>query len=567
MTYYDVNNVNPAADLEPAMGFQTDEMFKPPMDQDLDSMMEGMDIPFVDDDAFYDTMELPMMRGAVSAPFVSSTASGFAQQLPHLEGGDKDKSVALYNHVCDTCRFLKDEKCRFYVCRSGFNAVPLGSQEFDELLVGLCVNELGFMLSGTSMKTVKDFLSPVIRQNAEMASVGTRIVYSAGRYYYKFDDRTVLQIADGSFYNGVSEGVYFTDTSCFKSQVMPDFDSPATALPELVKAAFNVHSEDLLRFLAHLCCFFMPHISVPFLILNGGRGTFKTTCTKKIISITDPNNSDVAAMPRDEQGLTALLAGKYIVGLDNIGKLSRKESDKLCIACTGGSDPQRQYYTNAELLNVPLKCNIILNGIGTLITRTDLADRSNVIYCNKVKGNLPDRQVWAEFESMKPKILGAIFNTIRLGLPMVDTVLEGYTPLPRMAGFAEHGAAFIQAMGLDPIQFVKEYSAACSAFIGDSAEQDEFYSLIKEFLVNRSGYYQGTAQKLLEDLQNYAGCKRLPFEKMSPSSLSRRLNESKDDLNKMDVAVNIKKDTPKSITLQLKTAAAQQTAVPADNEN
>lgn len=560
MTYYDVN---PAADLEPAMGFQTDEMFKPPMDYDPDCA----DIPFEDDGTFYDAMEPPMMCDGSADPFTNRQPSSISQQLPHLAGGDKDKSVALYNYVSETCRFLKDEKCRFYVCCSGFNAVPLGSQEFDELLTALCVNELGMMPGSTTISTVKQVLIPIIKMHAVEASVGRRAVYSGGRYYYKFDDHTVLQIADGQFYSGVSEGVYFAATSGFKSQVMPDFSTPATELPGLVEKAFNVYYGDLLRFLAHLCCFFMPHISVPFLILNGGRGTFKTTCTKKIISTIDPNSSDVAAMPRDEQGLTALLAGKYIVGLDNIGKLSRKESDKLCIACTGGSDPQRQYYTNAELLNVPLKCNIILNGIGTLITRTDLADRSNVIYCNKVKGNLPDRQVWAEFESMKPKILGAIFNTIRLGLPMVDTVLKGYTPLPRMAGFAEHGAAFIQAMGLDPIQFVKEYSAACSAFIGDSAEQDEFYSLIKEFLVNRSGYYQGTAQKLLEDLQNYAGCKRLPFEKMSPSSLSRRLNESKDDLNKMDVAVNIKKDTPKSITLQLKTAAAQQTAVPADNEN
>lgn len=127
MTYYDAKNVNPAADLESAMDFQTGEMFMPPMDQDLDSMMEGMDIPFVDDDAFYDTLKPPMMCGDGYAPFVSSTASGFAQQFPHLEGGDKDKSVALYNHVCKTCRFLKDEKGKLYVHRSGFNAVLLGS--------------------------------------------------------------------------------------------------------------------------------------------------------------------------------------------------------------------------------------------------------------------------------------------------------------------------------------------------------------------------------------------------------------------------------------------------------
>ena len=563
MTNYDINTVDPAADLESAMDFQTGEMFIPPMDHDLDCA----DIPFEDDGTYFDPMEPPMMCGEVSATFVSSTASGFAQQFPHLEGGDKDKSVALYNHIVQHYHFVSDNKGRYYASRSGFKAVPVDSTEYDELLNFICVNELGMMMSSSTLTTVKDSLLPIIKTHSSPALVGIRSVYHNGVYYYRLNDTTVLQIADGNFYSGVSPdaGVYFTGSRTFQNQVMPDFDSPATALPELVKAVFNVDPEEMLRYLAHLCCFFMPHISVPLLVLNGGHGTAKSTAAKMIMDLVDPSTVDVTTMPKDEQGLTALLAGKYIVGLDNIGKLSRKESDKLCIACTGGNDPQRQYYTNADLLSVPLKCNIILNGIGTLVTRPDLAERSNVIYFNRLKKRMTDSQVWEQFNAKKPKLLGSIFNTIRLGLPMVSTVLEGYTDLPRMAEFSTYGAAFIKAMGLDPIQFVKDYTASCSAFIGDCAEMDDFYLLVKEFLVNRGGYYKGTATHLLEDLKNYAGSKRMPFDNMSASSLSRRLHDGEDDLNQMDVAVNIKQDTPKSITLQLLNVTAQPTAAPAGN--
>ncbi len=567
MTYYDVNTVNPAADLESAMDFQTGEVFMPPMDQDLDSMMEGMDIPFVDDGVYYDTMEPPMMCGEVSAPFVSSTASGFAQQFPHHEGGDKDKSVALYNHIVQHYHFVSDNKGRYYASRSGFKAVPVDSTEYDELLNFICVNELGMMMSSSTLTTVKDSLLPIIKAQASPALVGIRSVYHNGVYYYRLNDTTVLQIADGNFYSGVSPdaGVYFTGSRTFQNQVMPYFNSPATALPDLVKAAFNVHSEDLLRFLAHLCCLFLPHIIVPIMVMSGGHGTAKTTNTKKIISLADPNLIGVVAMPKDEPGLTALLAGMELIGLDNVGKLSRKFSDKFCIACTGGYDPQRLYYTNADLLSVPLKCNIIINGIGTLITRPDLAERSNVIYYDKIGARLTDSQVWEQFNTMKPQLLGSIFNTFRIGLPMVESVLDDTAELPRMAEFAKYGAAFIKAMGLDPIQFVKEYSASCSAFIGDCAEMDDFYLLVKEFLVNRGGYYKGTATHLLEDLKNYAGSKRMPFDNMSASSLSRRLHDGEDDLNQMDVAVNIKQDTPKSITLQLLNVTAQPTVAPAGN--
>ena len=565
MTNHDINTVDPAADLESAMDFQIGEMFIPPMDHDLDCA----DIPFEDDGTYFDPMEPPMMCGDGSAPFVSSTASGFAQQLPHLEGGDKDKSVALYNHIVQHYHFVSDNKGRYYACRSGFKAVPVDSTEYDELLNSICVNELGMMMSSSTLTTVKDSLLPIIKTHSSPALVGIRSVYHNGVYYYRLNDTTVLQIAGGNFYSGVpaDAGVYFAGSRTFQNQVMPDFDSPATLLPELVKAVFNVDPEEMLRYLAHLCCFFMPHISVPLLVLNGGHGTAKSTAAKMIMDLVDPSTVDVTAMPKDEQGLTALLAGKYIVGLDNIGKLSRKESDKLCIACTGGYDPQRQYYTNADLLSVPLKCNIILNGIGTLVTRPDLAERSNVIYFNRLKKRMTDSQVWEQFNAKMPKLLGSIFNTIRLGLPMVSTVLEGYTDLPRMAEFSTYGAAFIKAMGLDPIQFVKDYTASCSAFVGDCAEMDDLYLLVKAFVTDRGGFYQEPAKTLLADLNNYAECKHKLIDKMTPSTLSRALNDAEDDLRRMGVSVTIKHDTPKSITLQLPTAAAQPTAAPVGNEN
>ncbi len=504
------------------------------------------DNPFGDYDADYEAMY-------DAAPVSTNEKTRHTINLPHLKGGDKDKSVTLFNHICENYHFVSDNMGRYYACRAGFKAVPIGSAEYDDLFNSICVKTLGTMMASSTITTVKDSLLPIIKEQSIPAMVGIRSIYHNGAYYYKFDDTTVLQIAEGNFYTGVSPdaGVYFMHSDTFKDQLMPDFNSPATALPGLVKATFNVHSEDLLRFLAHLCCFFLPHINIPIMVMSGGHGTAKTTNTKKIISLADPSHIDVVAMPKDEQGLTALLAGKELIGLDNIGKLSHKFSDKFCIACTGGFDPQRQYYTNANLLSIPLKCNIIINGIGTLITRPDLAERSNVIYYDKISTRLTDSQVWEQFNAMKPQLLGSIFNVLRIGLPLVDSVLNDTAELPRMAEFAKYGAAFIKAMGLDPIQFVNEYKASCAAFVGDCAEMDEFNSLLKGFLKDRGGYYCETATKLLDDLNHYANCNHKEIDTMIPTTLSRRINQNRDDLKSIGVLATIKSTVPKSITLRL----------------
>jgi hypothetical protein len=56
--------------------------------------------------------------------------------------------------------------------------------------------------------------------------------------------------------------------------------------------------------------------------------------------------------------------------------ISPETSDALCTIATGGGAAGRQLYTNGEEYIIKAHNPVMLNGIGAVITRSDLFDRA-----------------------------------------------------------------------------------------------------------------------------------------------------------------------------------------------
>jgi hypothetical protein len=85
---------------------------------------------------------------------------------------------------------------------------------------------------------------------------------------------------------------------------------------------------------------------------------------------------------------------------------------------------------------MPLARPIILNGIEDVITRPDLADRAIFVTLPHVQEERrrAEKEIWCDFESAQPHILGALLDAASHGLRALPKVrLE---QLPRMADFA-----------------------------------------------------------------------------------------------------------------------------------
>lgn len=449
-------------------------------------------------------------------------------QLPLIDSDER--KVKIFNNVASNCKLVISDDNKKYVIRNDTNKLlSFDNSDFD-CFVTEKAQELGELISPSTVTTIKSNFRTLFNKYAMKIPVANRIAFKDDTLYYAVSKDFTVAVKDNKIMKYKGNEMYFYYPEYFKEQCIPDFKSPASALPELVKKVFNIDDEYLLCFLAQLCTFFIPDINNPILVLNGGQGTSKSTTSKKIKALVDPANLDVTTMPDKEDGLFSVLLSSYLVAFDNVDRISSTFSDILCTNCTGGNAGKRKLYSDNDLIQIKLHTNVILNGIGEFVKKSDLAERCNTIYLEQIRHRATERKVWSEFENLKPQILGSIFNTIKVGLTFIDEMTSQITELPRMADFAIYGASFIKAMGLDYKKFIAQYTHNTATLLGERADTDDFVILIKTFLIEHNGKWEGQSKDLLTELNILASRKRLPIDKFVPNTLSRKLGDMQPSL-------------------------------------
>ena len=147
-------------------------------------------------------------------------------------------------------------------------------------------------------------------------------------------------------------------------------------------------------------------------------------------------------------------------------------------------------------------CPIILNGIGDVITGTDLADRAMFLTLEPIpeEERRPEADLWKEFETERPRILGALLDDVSRGIrKLPDTKLSKH---PRMADFA------IWITACESEEEAGTFAAAYDANREGAAETviegDPVAASVRGLMADREGW-SGTATDLLEELAHIAG--------------------------------------------------------------
>jgi hypothetical protein len=142
---------------------------------------------------------------------------------------------------------------------------------------------------------------------------------------------------------------------------------------------------------------------------------------------------------------------------------------------------------------------IILNGIETVATRGDLADRAIVFVLPPIpdQERRTERALWGAVDTVAPGVLGAVLDVLAKGLrALPDTTLAH---APRMADFAQWIAACAPAVGWQADRMLAAYAAnragATAVVLESSAVAEAVLSLMADV---RS--FVGTGGALLEKL-------------------------------------------------------------------
>ena len=160
-----------------------------------------------------------------------------------------------------------------------------------------------------------------------------------------------------------------------------------------------------------------PRQAYPILPVNGEQGSAKTTTTRLLRSLIDPNRVPWRSMPKDERDLMIAAMRNHVLCFDYISRLPGWFSDALCRLSTGGGLATRALYSDADEIAFEATCPSLLNGIGEYINAADLLDRSISVELPRIgrEQRRTEQELKSLTEELVPEILGGLLDVVAAG--------------------------------------------------------------------------------------------------------------------------------------------------------
>jgi hypothetical protein len=245
---------------------------------------------------------------------------------------------------------------------------------------------------------------------------------------------------------------------------------------------------------------YRPRGPYPPLIIEGPQGSTKSSLTKVLRSLTDPNTAEKRSLPKNEHHLMISAKSSWLMEFDNVSGIPDWLSDAFCRLSTGGAFSTRRYYSDDSERLFEASRPILINGIDVNATRGDLLDRAIILTLLQIAPTVrrAEQDFWREVETVLPRVLGAIFTVIAGALRALPEVrLEG---LPRMADFAIWATAAEQALGWPTGTFMDAYNRNRAAATDLALESFALLPSIESLLASQ-GSFTGRATELLDALR------------------------------------------------------------------
>jgi hypothetical protein len=234
-------------------------------------------------------------------------------------------------------------------------------------------------------------------------------------------------------------------------------------------------------------------------------------------SLVDPHAAPLRAEPREPRDLIAGAHAGWILALDNVSHIRPWLSDGLCRLATGGGYVARALYTDLDEVVVDVQRPVLMTGIVSLATRSDLADRAIVITLPPLDDadRRPEAELTAAFDAVRPRVLGALLTGLSCGLrDLPNTHLDS---LPRMADYATWLAACEPRLGLPRGTLVGAYTGARREVVETTLDASPVAMALRAHMATW-GTWEGTACGLQEALGTLVSEEVRPDRRRWPQS-------------------------------------------------
>lgn len=447
----------------------------------------------------------------------------------------------ILNNVKD---FFEDAQLNFFAILKDDTYLPMNSKQFKRLVNGWVIEQMGRPVSPTTISDAIKNVEGLKEGKVRKINLSTRVAKSDDALYYDLGNFRSVKIntINGNVEIIQSPPLFYTFPHQL-TQVEPNLNTEPNELFKLFELINIKEEEHQLLLIAYVLFSFIPHLPYPILILFGSQGAGKTTTARVLKSIIDPSTVDILTFKGFEDFYVNLLH-HHLVVLDNLTSVSPALADELCRVATGGGIAKRQLYTDSDMVFYAYKKPQILTGINLISSQPDLLDRSVIIQLEKIKERLTEEELQKRLNELKPRILGAIFNTIAETFKNFDPKpkVNGIpVHLPRMGDFALYGYNFIETLGLSGYDFLHAYNSNRKNTTREIVDNTPIASIVLKFLEDE-GHYQGTTAGLLEKLKKVALDLGIPENTLpkTPNAFKRKLNTLKTTLEDVGVLISEK---------------------------
>jgi hypothetical protein len=377
--------------------------------------------------------------------------------------------------------------------------------------------------------------------------VHLRIGEAQGKIYLDLCDppwRAVEIDADGwrVIDDPAEHGVYFRRSRAMKALPVPLSGGSLASLKRFI----NVSSEeDFVLVISWLIGALHPRGPYPILALSGEHGSAKTSASRYLRGVIDPNISVARAAPRKEEDLLIAASNSWIVSFDNLSFISQNLSDGLCRLSTGGGLSKRELYTNGDEFILDARRPQIVTSIEEVAKSGDLINRLILTTLNRIddQDRRTEDELDREFDAALPGILGALLDAVSCGLRNFEATRLDRPP--RMADFAKWVVAAEPACPWVRGRFIRAYDDNREGANQGALEASPIY----EPLVALDNF-EGTATELLAELAS-----RLPEGRpipkgwpASPKALSGALRRIAPALHCVGIEVTFERGRNRSRT-------------------
>ena len=376
---------------------------------------------------------------------------------------------------------------------------PLHSADFARLLCYNCHLELGFILSSSALKETTGLLSSLAEYEGERIITANRTFQQDGKVYISLD--------------GTNQTAYMVDADGYRKCTTPPvvfIPSPTTnPLPDptpggklqVLKQLLNLGSEEAwLLVLTYIVHSLMGFHTKTILLLQGERGSGKSTTSKVIGAMIDPSKMPLQDIPQGTRNLMIAANNSYLLVLDNQGKITTSVSNDLCRLATGGGFRHRRNYADTDEVYINVTRPQIINGIDhELITAPDLISRSIPISLPHMEDQqrMSEDKFWITFNGLHAALMGDVFQLISQVLKLLPEVqTDG---LPRLTEYCRVGCALENILGYDKGTFLTAFDDVQKEALETASEVDVLSHAIVQFMDRRADW-TGTATDLFKRL-------------------------------------------------------------------